>query len=609
MGGQSKRGEDVSSYVARERDRFLTEHGEAPEKTIAQRCYETAGKIVRSCVKREKESRKTLTDRIDQIACHRFLGPIVLLVTIYAMYELSIVQGYNLTNYTWPLLAAFRNLIASILPPENFAFDPLLRSMPLAVIDGIFAVLNYLPIFAILFALIAILEDTGYMARMAFILDRVFRYFGLHGQSVLPLVLSGVYIGGCAIPGVMACRAIKDEKARLATILVVPLMNCLAKIPFYVFLIGMFFAAYKGLVMFFIATITIVVALTVSKILSLTVLKRKESAPFILEMPPYHIPTPGGVGRRCLERLWLFVRKITTIVIAVMIIIYVFTHLPGLNQERKVHYENQVNQATETFHQGMGKDSAYATALAGPKLMEFIAYNEDYKGAKRGVKGKEAEEALDQKFQERNSEFFKIVKKGKYRVDGKTVIDKDARKVQKAYKKLERERKKLRMSIKDETIIGSWLGWLGRSLEPVTRFAGFNWRINIGLISSFAAKENVVGVLGSIYRSEKGEKLEERVAEKEKDWTPLHALAMILFMAMYPPCIPTLLMIQVEAGIKWMLFAVIYPVVLGAAIAILVFSGGNLLGLSGLQTMVAFYALAVAVMVTMAFIKREPRIA
>ena len=605
MGEQSKRREDILSYVARERDKFLTQHGEAPEKIIAQKYYETAERIVKRCVKRKKEPGRTLTDWIDLVVCNRFIGPVILFATVYAMYELSIVQGYNLTNYTWPFLAAFRNFIASILPSEGFVFDPLFRSMPLGVIDGIVAVLNYVPIFVILFALIAILEDTGYIARMAFILDRVFRYFGLHGQSVLPLVLSGVYVGGCAIPGVMACRAIKDEKARLATILVVPLMNCLAKVPFYVLLIGMFFAAYKGLVMFFMATITIIIALAISKILSLTVLKRKESAPFILEMPPYHVPTAGGVGRRCLERLWLFVRKIITVVIAVMIIIYLLTNFPGLNKERRIYYDNQVNQAIETFYEKIGEDSHYAKVLAGPKLMEFMRYNNDYKAAK----GKMEEEALNEKFSQENFEFFKIVKKGTYEIDGKKIKDKDAKKVYKTYKTLERERKKLRMEIKEETIIGSCLGWLGRSLEPISRFAGFNWKINIGLISSFAAKESVVATLGSIYESEEGKALEERVTEKEKGWTPLHALAMMLFMAMYPPCIPTLLMIRLEAGTKWMLFATIYPIILGAIIAVLIFTGGNLLGLSGLQAMAAFYILAIAITTVLGFIKIKPKIA
>jgi ferrous iron transport protein B len=352
----------------------------------------------------------------------------------------------------------------------------------------------------------------------------------------------------------------------------------------------MFFAAYKGLVMFFMATITIIIALAISKILSLTVLKRKESAPFILEMPPYHLPTAGGVGRRCLERLWLFVRKIITVVIAVMIIIYLLTNFPGLNKERRIYYDNQVDQAIQTFYERIGEDSFYAKVLAGPKLMEFMGYNNDYKAAK----GKMEEEALDEKFSQENFEFFKIVKKGTYEIDGKKIKDKDAKKVYKTYKTLERERKKLRMEIKEETIIGSCLGWLGRSLEPISRFA---------------AKESVVATLGSIYESEEGEALEERVTEKEKGWTPLHALAMMLFMAMYPPCIPTLLMIRLEAGTKWMLFATIYPIILGAIIAVLIFTGGNLLGLNGLQAMAAFYFLAITITTVLGFIKIKPKIA
>jgi ferrous iron transport protein B len=292
-----------------------------------------------------------------------------------------------------------------------------------------------------------------------------------------------------------------------------------------------------------------------------------------------------------------------------MVVIYVFTQFPELNQETRMQYENEANQAVETFEKQIGEDSAYGRALAGPKLMEFVRYSDEYRWAKVGAKDTAAKEAVDQKFSEENFEFFKIANRGRYKVDGKVVSDREATKVTREYKKLARERTKLRQDIKEQTLIGSSLGWLGRSLEPVTRFAGFNWRINIGLISSFAAKENAVGVLGSIYQSDGGERLEERVSEKERDWTPLHALAMILFMAMYPPCIPTLLMIRVEAGIKWMLLAAIYPIALGAGIAILVFSGGSILGLNGIQAMFAFYGLAIAIMVVMGFLVGTPGMA
>jgi len=168
---------------------------------------------------------------------------------------------------------------------------------------------------------------------------------------------------------------------------------------------------------------------------------------------------------------------------------------------------------------------------------------------------------------------------------------------------------RLRREQKEETIIASFMGRAGRFIEPLTQWAGFNWRINIALMSAFAAKESSVATLGGIYQSPQGEEgtLEERIRGKEKDWTPLHALAIMLFMAMYPPCIPTLLMVRLETGsTKWMLFATFYPMVLGISLSVLVFTGGNLLGLSGMQTMIAFYILMLSLLILMGFIKSKP---
>ncbi|MEA1995630.1 MAG: ferrous iron transport protein B [Campylobacterota bacterium] len=603
----AKDSKGILEVVAHERNEFSSQYGESPEKFIANYRYQIAEKIVKACVKQEKIA-KTFTDRVDRIVCHRIFGPIILLGVIYLMWWLSIVQGYAITNYTYPYLAAFRDFLISLFPGPGFVLDSFLHALPVWVIQGIVAVINYVPIFFILFLLIAILEDTGYIARMAFILDRIFKYFGLHGKSILPLVLGGIYMGGCAIPGVMACRGIKDEKARMTTIMITPLMNCMAKIPLYVLLIGIFFAAHKGTIMFFIATITIIIALSVAKILSITIFRHRMSAPFIMEMPAYHLPTIQGVLHRCMERLWLFFKKIITIVVIVTAIVFLFTHLPGLSKERKTYYSKQANQ-TEKFFLKKIENTPYASLLTGPKFMEFAQYWDNYKAARMGAKGKKAAKAVDKRFRKKNFEFFKVVKRGRYELDGKKIKDKNAMMVHGAYKKTDKVRKRLRKKIKEEVIIGSILGQVGRSMEPVTKYAGFNWRINIALISAFAAKENCVATIGSLYQVPMGgeETLETTMKKKEKGWTPLHALAIILFMAMYPPCIPTFVMMKLETGSwKWMLFGITYPIILGSVIAVLVFSGGNLLGLTGLQTMIVFYALAVVFMILMGFIKFKP---
>jgi len=327
-----------------------------------------------------------------------------------------------------------------------------------------------------------------------------------------------------------------------------------------------------------------------------------------MEMPPYHMPTVRGVLSRCLERTWLFVKKIITIVIAVSAVVYALLYLPGLSEERKIQFITQGNQAQQNFFNKIGRDNPYAGLITGDNLNKFSAYWNDYRKAKMGAGSQEAMEAIDQKFRTKNPEFFKIVKRGKYETKGRLIRDKQAKDVYNAYKELDKTRNWLRREQNEEIIIASFMGRTGRFIESLTQWAGFNWRINIALISAFAAKENSVAILGGIYQSSSGEQktLEERIKEKEGGWTPLHALAIMLFMAMYPPCIPTLMMIHLEtASTKWMLFATFYPIVLGIIISILVFTGGNFLGLSGFQAMITFYVLALILLISMGLIRRE----
>ena len=668
-------GEAIRRETAAKREEFHATHGRTVEKVIAQKRYQAADRIAETCVKRDSVPRRTLTDRIDRFVCSRYAGPIILAGILYGIYQLAIVQGYNLTNYWWPILGSVKNAILSLLPGEGLVFDPVIRSVVLWTVNGIIAVLNYVPIFAILFALMAILEDTGYMARVSFVLDRLFRPFGLHGQSALPLMLGGLFIGGCAIPGVMACRGIKDEKARMSTMLVVPLMNCLAKIPFYLLLIGLFFTKVSGLMMFMMSTITLLFALSVSKVLSLTVLKNRPTAPFVLEMPVYHLPTVQNVARRMLERLWIFVKKIITVVAVVMLALYFLLNFPALETERKAYYTRQIDGLIETFHVEIGSENSYGIFLStSQQVTDYAQFADSYRSAKRRADTAKAKTAVEQTYLARNPEFFKVANKGKitlnedeinafgryftayqaahsaylieyattppdYRpalkaafyqswqdadpfffgivrtgnitVSGNTLIDTSAATANKAFQTVGRGTQKLRAEKHQEQLEASLLGRLGIAVEPFTRLAGFNWRVNVGLIGAFAAKESVVATLGSIYQasgqSDDGTSLEQQIGEQEKGWTPLHAVAMMLFMALYPPCVATLMMIKLQAGWWWMLFATVYPILLGLLVAILVFSGGSLLGLSGLGAMITLYVGMIVVTVALGFIQPRSR--
>ncbi|MFA7426002.1 MAG: nucleoside recognition domain-containing protein, partial [Desulfosarcinaceae bacterium] len=541
----------------------------------------------------------TLSDRIDQVVCHRLLGPIILLGVIWLLYYLSIVQGYHITNYTWPLLAKIRSLAEAVTPQPGFIEIPMLRALVLWFVDSVNALLNYIPIFFILFGLIAILEDSGYMPRMAFIMDRLFSRYGLHGQSTLPMVLGGIYVGGCAVPGVMACKGIPDERSRLATILIIPMLNCLAKVPLYVLLINIYFAAHKAWAMFFISTISMLIVLPVSRILTLTVLKDKETAPFVMEMPPYHLPTLRGVLGRAVERVWLFIRKITTIVAAVAVVIFALLQFPGIDDERQVHYDERKDKVLADF-MGQVEDTPFAADLQGDGLMAMILYWDEYKNARMLAKGPDAMDAFNATYEARNPVFYRMVQPGK---------DKVARQANRAFKQLYRQRQDLLREIRKERIDNSFLGRLGQWLEPATRFAGFNWRVNVALLSAFAAKESSVATLGALYEpEEEGEALETRMARGEEGFTPLHALALMLFMVLYPPCLATSIAVKIQTGsVKWMLFSMAYPMALGLLVAGAVFSGGSALGLSGLQAMFVFYGLALALTVATGLLKEKER--
>ena len=554
--------------------------------------------IIGSCVKETREGQTTISDRIDAVVLNRFAAPIFLVATVFVIYQLSIVKGYDLTHYWWPVLAKFRALVAGILPDAGMLEDPYIRSMGLWMIDSANALLNYIPIFLILFSLIAILEDSGYMARIAFILDKLFHSFGLHGQSTLPFILGGVFAGGCAVPGVMSTKGIPDEQSRMATILTVPYMNCLAKVPFYTLLINVFFVPYKSWVMLFLSTITIFVALLVARLLTATVLKSMETAPFVMELPKYHPPTFFGVGQRAVERTWQYIKKVGSIVVAVSVCVFTLLQFPGVGNEQQAAFEAEMQQAVTGFHKKIAATPYAADLQTDQALLALINLYDTYKTAKLTIKGADASKALDARTQAAHPELFKFLKPKK---------DKAAKTVSKALRRLASERKSLRRQIKEEQIQTSFLGMVGRTLEPVTQWAGFNWKVNVAILSSFAARESSVATIGVLYQqgADENKSLEERMgAETGSDFTPLHALAIMVFFALYPPCLATTIMIKVQTGsYKWMLFSILFPTTLGFIVASLIYTGGSAVGFSGIQMMGVFYAVVVLLTVMLGLFK------
>ncbi|MCF1504695.1 ferrous iron transport protein B [Afifella sp. H1R] len=586
--------------VAEARKNFETAHDLSTGDHVAAIRDRFAGEIVTASVRESRKGAVSASERVDRLLLHRILAPIFLVLVVWGIYEISIVQGYELTKVTWPFLASLRNFAAQWLPEAGFLYDPQIRSLGLWMVDSANTLLNYVPIFLILFALIAILEDSGYMARIAFILDRILHRFGLHGQSTLPFILAGVFAGGCAVPGVMATKGIPDERARLATILTVPFMNCLAKIPLYTLLINIYFVEAKGLVLFYLSTITIFAALLVAKLLSVSVLRHKETAPFVMELPHYHLPTLTGVVRRSIDRTWLYIKKVGTVVVAVSVVVYVLLQFPGLSAEQEAVYEGRAEVAIAEFYDEMAGNPYLAAVPDQAALTGLVNVYTDYRTEKLMAQGAEASSAVDARYETRYPDFYPFLKRSS---------DKEARAAERALKTLATTRKTLRREMKEERIVNSLLGQVGRSLEPVTQFAGFDWKINVALLSSFAARESSVATLGVLFQPSDGENdtLEERMGTEQRaaGYSALGAVALMLFFALYPPCLATTIMVRVQTqSYRWMIFSIVFPTFLGLSVASAVFTLGGMFALSGLETLTITYFTAFAAVILVGLFKR-----
>lgn len=585
----------IQKSVELQQKLFHEHHDKDANAFLAAYRYESADVIYHKAIKERNQGAETLTDKADRLILNRFLALPILILLMFLVYQISIVGGYKLTDYTWPILASFKNLVIDILPQANMIDVPMLTDFGVWMVNSANALLNYIPIFFILFALIAIMEDVGYMPRMAFILDRVFKRFGLHGQSTLPLVLGGAMVGGCAVPGVMATKGIADERARMATILAVPYMNCLAKVPFYTLLLGAFLKPDMAWMMFFISTVTLFIAMIVAKLLTSTVLKNRETAPFLMELPPYHLPTIKGVIIRASQRVWLYIKKVVSIVLAVAVVLFALLQFPGLSEESALAYDTKAKDAVTQFQTSVSKNPYKSEIDTAQKVSQLLNYYDSYRAQRMIVSSQEDATQVDKKFQTLQPEFFKFVKPKR---------DKEARVVNKALRTLSSARKSILREMKNEKVENSLLGMAGRAIEPVTQFAGFDWKINVAFLSSFAARESAVATLGSIYENNQADNMRaEEAMALNSGYTPLHAVAIIIFMVLTPPCIATMIVVKMQTNsYKWMIFAIFFPVTLGVVIASVVFSLGLAYSWSGLEAMSYFYLSVVLTALVIAFL-------
>ncbi len=326
-----------------------------PEGVIADYRYGFIHGLLNEAVTRTSNyhARSPITAAIDAVLLNRLFGPLIMLGVLWFTYWFTLnlgayPQGWVEEGFGW------LNETATALIPEG-----LLQSLIVSgIIDGVGGVLGFTPLIFFLFIIIAILEDSGYMARVAHLLDRVFRIFGLQGCSVMPFIVSGGISGGCAIPGIMAARTLRNPQERLATILTAPFMSCGAKVPVFLLLVAAFFPEAQQTYILFSLTLTgWVAALLVSLALRKTILK-SDATPFVLEIPPYRMPTLRGVLIHAWERTWMYIKKAGTVILAVSVVIWASMTFPELSMDQIKPFDDKRTTIEQTIPQGEARDSA-----------------------------------------------------------------------------------------------------------------------------------------------------------------------------------------------------------------------------------------------------------
>lgn len=431
---------------------------------IPQRISEDRHAFVRGAfketVKEAREDKKTVTDRIDSVVLNRVLGLPIFLFIMWLIFQVTFTFGKVPMEWLQSLFVFLGDTAYALLP------EGVLRSVVVnGIIAGVGGVVGFLPNILLLFLGLSFLEATGYMARAAFVVDRVFHKIGLHGKSFIPMVTGF----GCSVPAFMACRTLKNRGDRLATMMVIPFMSCGAKLPVHVLLIGAFFpASMAGNMLFAVYLFGILVAVLSAKLFKATIFKG-ESEPFVMELPVYRLPTLQSLFIQMWIKAWLYLKKAGTVILTVSVVVWLVCNYPV---DHKLERE-------------------YAVKTAAAQSLKTTA--------------EAKQEAV-------------------------TVLQNEL-----AAKQLEY----------------SFAGRTGKLIEPLIKPLGFDWRLGVALTAGFAAKEVVVATMGTIYALGKtGEKRENLMQRLRDDpaYNPAIALALIVFVLLYVPCLSATSVFHKEGG-------------------------------------------------------------
>lgn len=446
-------GEEVIRVRDKEAERIRLSMNEDSEQAITDAKYGFITGALKETYTEKNQNTEMFTRIVDSIVTHKIWGFPIFFVFLYLMFECTFVFGEYPKGWIEWLIEQIASLAETFMPA-----GPLKDLIVDGIIGGVGGVIVFLPNILFLYIFISFMEDSGYMARAAFIMDKIMHKMGLHGKSFIPLIMGF----GCNVPAIMASRIIESRKSRLVTILINPLISCSARLPIYLVMIGAFFPSKASLVLLSIYVTGILLAVLMARIFSRFIV-RGDDAPFVMELPPYRMPTAKSVLRHTWEKGAQYLKKMGGIIMIASVIIWFLGYYPN--------------------------HDAYSTTAE----------------------------------QQENS----------------------------------------------------YIGQIGKAIEPVIEPLGFDWKMGVGILSGIGAKELVVSTLGVLYTNDDG--IESVDLADRIPITPLVAYGYMLFVLIYFPCIATVAAIKNESGSwKWAAFTICYTTLLAWIVAFLVHQVGGI---------------------------------
>ena len=510
-----------------------------------------AVEVYNACLTQAPTQLETRSDRYDKILTHRILGLPIFMVVMWLLFNFvntvgAIPQGWIEDGFT-----ALQAWVITVIPEGQL--QSLISD---GIIAGVGAVLSFVPLILLLFLGISFLEDTGYMARAAFVIDRVMRACGLHGKSFIPLLLGF----GCSVPSVMGARILDNYKDRMVTILITPFMSCSARLPVYTLFAAAFFPPeWAGTVVFGVYALGIVFGIVFAKIFR-KYLFAGEAEPFVMELPPYHLPTLKATLTHMFERGIMYLKKAGTFILAASILVWFITTYP-MDVEYSKDYDALHDQVAQTYEMKDAETLAHfgiATDEQKDQVNEIVD-NMKSTVADATTQAEDAGEAAPEIEVEDDSEAPELFNDIK---DQNEQLFPVAWAMYKNSVNLDDENQKIDEQKNSEKLEQSYAAMFGKAINPVLKPLGFDWKIGVSLVAGLAAKEVVVSTLGTIYAvggdTDHPQALTDYL-QNDPHFTPLIALTLMLFILVYPPCIAALAVIKRETGSwKWMLFMFCY---------------------------------------------------